>query len=156
MKSIESTGRRPFKYPKKHEEAYNELWMGQTNESHKASGKKAFFADKKDIFIISAILGYKNKKKEHFKEGISFTADFREYAGIIYGLAINDTRDAKILDSKETRGKLETIVEEYACGGFEILQKKLQEKGKNKLEIFEELIEEFESQDELQIFEDIF
>lgn len=155
MRSIER-GRRVFKYPRKHDEGYNELWMGQTKESHKASGMEAFFADKKDIFIISAILGYKNKSRESFKDGIAFTADFREYAGVIYSIAISETRDAKILDSKEMKGKLETIIEEYACGGFEILQKNLKEKGKSPLEIYENLIEELESEDELDIFEDIF
>jgi dnd system-associated protein 4 len=155
MNSIER-GRRKFKYPRKHDEAYNSLWMGQTKESHLASGENAFFVDKKDIFIVSAILGYKNNKKEKFSDGIPFTADFREYAGVIYSIGINETRDAKILDSKEMKGKLETIIEGYACGGFEILQNKLKEKGKSPLEVYENLIEEFESKDELDIFEDIF
>lgn len=144
MKTIDLK-RRKFHYPKDHEDFYNKYWMGLTDDSKKRSGKEAFFADKKDIFILSAILGYKHGKKNSFKDRVPFTADFREYAGLIYSIALDSTKNPVVLKNENNEFKknhIETLIEEYACGGFELLRHKLEVKGKSPLELFEELLED--------------
>ena len=141
MKTIDRS-RRNFCYPKKHQEYYDMYWMGGTTELKDRSGEKAFFEDKKDIFILSAIIGYNHKRRESFTEKVPFTADFREYASVIYGIALDEAMDPTILVSKNKKGYIEKLIEEFACGGFEILKKKLETQGQNRLELFEELLDE--------------
>lgn len=144
--------RRKFHYPLKHKEYYDKYWIGGTEEAKKNSGKDAFFVDKKDIFILSAILGYKYKKKVSFKEKIPFSADFRDYASLIYGISLDTSENPSILKNEKREYFIETLIEEYACGGFEILKHKLEEKGKKPLELFEELLEdESEENDDIDI-----
>ena len=143
MRSIDLKRRR-FYYSKAQEEFYNKYWMGLTDESKRRSGQTGFFADKKDIFILSAVLGYKHRKRKKFKEKILLTADFREYAGLIYSIALDETKNPLVLKNENNEFEkhyIETLIEEYACGGFEYLKYELEKRGKSPLELFEELLE---------------
>jgi len=144
MKSIDSRARR-FKHPREQQEEYLDLWMGATKESKKYSGSDSIFKDLKDIFIFSAILGFENRRRKSFKEGISFKADFKEYESIIYSIAIceyenKDEKELGELLDRTGKEKIETIIEEYACGGFEILKDKLYRSASTPLEALKKLI----------------
>ena len=131
-----------FQYPKKQSNDYNKYWIGETKDVKYSSGKEAFFIHLKDIFILSAVLGYKHNKKESFTGGIPFGDVFEEYESLIYAIALDSKGSVSLLDSmKECKDYIKNTIEEYACGGFEILKKKLDENGKKPLDLFEELIE---------------
>ena len=161
MKSINPESRR-FRYPVEQKKEYEKLWMGGTSENRVSSNKQGIFKDLKDIFILSAVIGFQERKKRKpFKEGTNFTADFREYESIIYSIAICelskdiDKNISKILRKRDGEDTIEDIIEEYANAGFEVLMEYIySDESKSPLENIREYLLTF-NKSEMEMFKEL-
>jgi dnd system-associated protein 4 len=108
--------RRPAKY---------EQFM---NKIASSKGDAQVFDSLKDCLVFSAALGYKNYKREPFRdssEPIQFSTFSGNYDKIfINALAIKESGDTSMLNNSKLDDKI-LIFEEYACGGLSILENKL-------------------------------
>ncbi len=133
---------RKLRYSRSYSDLYDRLWMGGTIEQKNRSD--SFFKDKKDIFVICLILGFKNKVLVPLpSDSIPIDANYDEYKDILYSIAICHHKTTEILKKNHSINgyTLEKTLEELANGGAQILQEKLLKKGKGITENFEDLLE---------------
>lgn len=113
---------KPLNKSDKYEELYQSL--GNTKDS--------LFNSMKDVYVLAALLGAikENKKKFNKKGGEPIKEGIFNYSDkvILDFIAVNATKDINILknDEEELNSK-SNLLEEYANGGMETLEKYLAE-----------------------------
>jgi dnd system-associated protein 4 len=101
-------------------------------QTHHREAGKSIFATMRELVCFAAVLGFENERK-HPLQSKTFEVDGRIYSNsqqaldLLYLICLAHSRDAEVLREENEDASIE-VFEEYAQGGFEILEGWLREK----------------------------
>lgn len=94
------------------------------------------FESMKNLFMLAAFIGYKNKKRVPLENRVDIfswqvLATDENYLSLLYALAVTETNGVEVLTD---RRKILTIAEEYANGGILQIEEEVKERPGEKID----------------------